>query len=150
MQIIIRTIAIINLTEEISFVWRERQMASKSLEAQIHSLEETKKEFEIENRAFADISLIRVDTIQEGKPLQITFIITNMGKSPAEILQGSYGFSFFYPQNTVPTNAAINYNEKITNTYISNAIALNLVYSSNYTITKEAVEALKIRNGLYL
>lgn len=63
-------------------------LSIKSLNAQITSIQETKKQFEEENRPFIQISDITTDTSGYNKLL--SFKIINYGKFPADVLYIKY------------------------------------------------------------
>lgn len=60
-------------------------LAKKSLDAQINSLIEAQKQFEISSRPLIQIGNISLEVFEEGKPTRISFNIENLGKYPAKI-----------------------------------------------------------------
>jgi len=72
---------------------RDTQFINKQkrgIDAQIGSLKETQKEFEIENRPFMAMIDIKVDTPAVKKDLNYLGFITNTGKQPAFIIDFYY------------------------------------------------------------
>jgi hypothetical protein len=62
-------------------------VSKQSLDAQINSIKETQKQFEVANRPVIQINNIKVETFEQGKPTRITFNIANFGKYPAKIFK---------------------------------------------------------------
>jgi len=63
--------------------------SKRSLDAQIASLKETQKDFEIENRPYIQFQSISIDTLKIGVKPIIRASIGNLGKYPAKIFKVS-------------------------------------------------------------
>ncbi len=61
------------------------KLANKSLEAQINSLKQAQKDFEIENRPFIVFTNIVVDTTFKNNIINATYRAYNVGKFPAKV-----------------------------------------------------------------
>ncbi len=62
------------------------KLQKRSLNAQIQSLQETQKEFDIENRPLLQVLNIQFDTLTVGKKLYLKYLYVNSGKQPIKLL----------------------------------------------------------------
>jgi len=69
-------------------------LQKKALDKQIASLQETQKEFKIENKTFPQIMDIKVDTLAVNKDVWISYRIVAVGKQPIKIVKNIMGVIF--------------------------------------------------------
>lgn len=128
------------------------KISKQSLQSQINSLEETRKQFEIESRPYIQLGNIIVDSIEEGKFIHINLIVMNMGKLPAKIIWGKSSISignFRLPdlKNIITAGNAISYNLIVPN----GIYTLPLTSKTDYRLTIEHVVQYLQGNGfIYL
>jgi hypothetical protein len=65
-----------------------QDLSRRSLQAQISSIKETAKQFEITNRPYLQVVNPEFRSLVIGKPLEMTYRVKNLGKYPVKIIQG--------------------------------------------------------------
>lgn len=67
------------------------KQTQKSLDAQLKSIQQTQKEFELESRAYLMVANTQIDTTAIKAPFNVNFDIVDMGKFPANIVYSKIG-----------------------------------------------------------
>lgn len=62
-----------------------RDLQNKSLAAQIQSIKETQRQFDVTNRPYIQLSDFDFTTLEVGKPIKIKYRIENVGSQPAKL-----------------------------------------------------------------
>ncbi len=104
------------------------------------AFQQTKKQFEIENRPYLQIVNVNIDTLEKGKPFYISYYLNNFGKFPANVLLVKTQIT--YSTNTVyeiPISFDKYTNIK-TNFYVSNGVSQKLYTNGIDTLPKLFVD----------
>lgn len=123
-------------------------LQNKSIQAQIKSLQETNREFQVENEPFLQLTVEGVQNFAIGGLLDVTVKIDNLGKYPAMIILDK-SFSAF---RVVPPPFEEVYklgkkDEDLTNTYVSSSIPASKVFHHEDPITES--QFTKTQQGTY-
>ena len=112
----------------------------RTLDQQIQTLRETKKEFEQENRPFIQLSDIKIDT-SSYKAL-LSFKIINYGKFPADVLYVKYriGTSLSISENKILYLKWQTYDRKI---YVASGVNYLPEFSVMRTLSNYLLRAFK-------
>jgi len=90
-------------------------ISKATLQQQINSLEETQKEFRIENSSYVQIVDFHFDTTDlKNDKIIMSFKLNNIGKTPAKVLKTEYYITYNIDSITKPATATL-----IDNNYIS-------------------------------
>lgn len=120
------------------------QSAAKSIDAQINTLNETQKEFDIENRPFIQIIDIGFDTLASGKNVVISYNIRNYGKQPVKILNSKIQVIYWYSRGKPPVSNE-GYSNQIINSYLGGGVNFG-IKTNTMLLTK--TDSVAIKNGI--
>ena len=118
-------------------------LQKQSVNAQIKTLREQQKEFEIENKPLVQVADVRIDTLAPGKRMSIRFSFINYGKQPVKGLVNKYQISvvnFKDTPNFTDKNSAFHTN----NSYLSGGTLFNNYFTSGYILTNQDYETIRI------
>jgi len=93
----------------------------RAINAQIASLNEAQKEFEVENRPFLNVADIKIDSFEIDKRVFVNWTVKNSGKLPAKIITEKYGFIISPNSNYRELNAPMQSGEMDEGSYLTNS-----------------------------
>ena len=116
-------------------------LQKQGLDAQIKSLKETQKEFEVENKPLVQVINFQFDTLMHSKKILISFAFRNYGKQPVKCLTSKYAVDF---QTGIEykEKQKINWNNVIQNAYLTNSTASFCTWKTGDTINQASVNAI--------
>jgi hypothetical protein len=80
----------VNMSKRFSLDSSGMRTQQRSVQAQIKTLEETRKQIEIANRTYLQIGDIDTFTLNKDKKLAFYFTVSIIGKQPVKIIKGFY------------------------------------------------------------
>jgi hypothetical protein len=104
------------------------QFDSANLSKQQNSINESEREFELENRPYLQIDSMKLSTFKVGKNVAVSFSIINVGKFPAKLLDAKYYIDYGAKKTENEIDTAIYQSDLSTNDLVSNQTPLPLTF----------------------
>ncbi|HEY8999737.1 MAG TPA: hypothetical protein VIM89_00195 [Mucilaginibacter sp.] len=128
------------LKRDTNFVKKQTQ----GIDSQIVALQETRKEFEIENRPLIQAIDLQFDTLKPGKDVCISFNFRNYGKQPVRCLTSQYAIDYQLGKD-FKMKPKVNWNYNFINGYLTSGNYSHHFWRSADTVNTESVR--RIING---
>ncbi len=126
-------------------------ISNQSLQAQINSIKETQRQFEINNKPFLQCSDFTVVQFEAGKPIKIAFKLANIGNAPARVFRKRLGAKIekeieLHPEVYISKEKD---DEAVSLTYLTSQYATIELFTRNLPVTKEDYEAAINKTKLF-